>query len=273
MKCAAKRELERQRQLEWERQRRQELLTQRNREQESIVLLKARKKTLEFELEALNDKKTQLEGKLKDVRFRLSAQRREVEQTNQTRETRIAEITLLQQQLQDSQQWLGRLIPDKQSLNDQLKQVQQNSLHRDSLSSLQKAVEQKETSRQQLREQLDAVERETRAKLLEIDAFNTQLKDDCDCWKGELNGREGLFPSNYVKLTTDTDPSTQWCADLHLLDMLSPMERKRQGYIHELIVTEENYVNDLQLVTEVEITDALRKTHHLCSNTALSITL
>ncbi|TKS85966.1 Intersectin-1 SH3 domain-containing protein 1A SH3P17 [Collichthys lucidus] len=57
-------------------------------------------------------------------------------------------------------------------------------------------------------------------------------KDDCDWWKGELNGREG-------------------CADLHLLDMLSPMERKRQGYIHELIVTEENYVNDLQLVTEL----------------------
>ncbi|XP_035760656.1 intersectin-1 [Neolamprologus brichardi] len=611
---AAKRELERQRQLEWERQRRQELLTQRNREQESIVLLKARKKTLEFELEALNDKKSQLEGKLKDVRFRLSNQRKEVEQTNQTRETRITEITLLQQQLQDSQQWLGRLIPDKQSLNEQLKQVQQNSLHRDSLSSLQKAVEQKEMSRQQLREQLDAVEKETRAKLLEIDAFNTQLKslcefyanhcaridalrrqlqeeqrgrqvehtataglgwycrepltrrsaplatdpgsvdalmkqqdmtdkgfnkqqqpvkvvyyralypfdarshdeisitpgdvimvkgewvsscpphppsdvpppitsqkrfhltsppcsfiftkdcetgasesppngkrpspsptkpsesgeeyvamytyesneqgdlsfqqgdivvvtrkegdwwtgmvggktgvfpsnyvkprdstseslgtagktgslgkkpeiaqviapynatgaeqltlapgqlilirkknpggwwegelqargkkrqigwfpanyvkllspstskttpteptppklapastalcqvigmydyvaqnddelafqkgqvitvlnkDDCDWWKGELNGREGLFPSNYVKLTTDTDPSTQWCADLHLLDMLSPMERKRQGYIHELIVTEENYVNDLQLVTEI----------------------
>lgn len=52
-----------------------------------------------------NDKKSQLEGKLKDVRFRLSAQRREVEQTNQTRETRIAEITLLQQQLQVS----GRL--------------------------------------------------------------------------------------------------------------------------------------------------------------------
>ena len=29
----------------------------------------------------------------------------------------------------DSQQWLGRLIPDKQCLNEQLKQVQQNSLH------------------------------------------------------------------------------------------------------------------------------------------------
>ncbi|KAJ8004182.1 hypothetical protein DPEC_G00156120 [Dallia pectoralis] len=174
---AAKREMERQRQLEWERNRRQELLTQRNREQENIVMLKARRKTLEFELEALNDKKCQLEGKLQDIRFRLSAQRHEIESTNKTREIRIAEITLLQQQLQDSQQWLGRLIPDKQCLNDQLKQVQQNSLQRDNLSSLQKAVEVKESSRQQLREQLDAVERETRSKLLEIDAFNTQLKE------------------------------------------------------------------------------------------------
>ncbi|KAF7689532.1 hypothetical protein HF521_012885 [Silurus meridionalis] len=174
---AAKRELERQRQLEWERNRRQELLTQRNREQENIVLLKARKKTLEFELEALNDKKSQLEGKLQDIRFHLSTQRQEIESTNKTRELRIAEITTLQQQLQESQQWLGRLIPDKQCLNDQLKQVQQNSLHRDSLSNLQKAVEVREATRQQLREQLEAVEKETRSKLLEIDAFNAQLKE------------------------------------------------------------------------------------------------
>uniref|UniRef100_A0A8C4GYA8 Intersectin-1 n=1 Tax=Dicentrarchus labrax TaxID=13489 RepID=A0A8C4GYA8_DICLA len=174
---AAKRELERQRQLEWERQRRQELLTQRNREQESIVLLKARKKTLEFELEALNDKKTQLEGKLKDVRFRLSAQRREVEQTNQTRETRIAEITLLQQQLQ------------VRKTNDNHQQINTKDL-----SSLQKAVEQKETSRQQLREQLDAVERETRAKLLEIDAFNTQLKESV-AWRDEAGSSAPGAPS------------------------------------------------------------------------------
>ncbi|XP_029926116.1 intersectin-1 isoform X1 [Myripristis murdjan] len=211
---AAKRELERQRQLEWERQRRQELLTQRNREQESIVLLKARKKTLEFELEALNDKKSQLEGKLQDVRFRLSAQRREVEQTNQTREARIAEITLLQQQLQDSQQWLGRLIPDKQCLNDQLKQVQQNSLHRDSLSSLQKAVEQKEISRQQLREQLDAVERETRSKLLEIDAFNTQLKE-----LREIHSRQQR--QKQKELEGDTHKLTHTLSHIH-----TPSERK-----------------------------------------------
>lgn len=183
-----------------------------------------------------NDKKSQLEGKLKDVRFRLSAQRREVEQTNQTRETRIAEITLLQQQLQVS----IRLTPHQKVsllcasakvcshveslsacrtrssgwggwfLTNRVSTISWNKFSRtvcivsaafkhwhhmlhmffrtvspnlglllpagDSLSSLQKAVEQKETNRQQLREQLDVVERETRAKLLEIDAFNTQLK-------------------------------------------------------------------------------------------------
>ncbi|KAM6997773.1 intersectin-1 [Tautogolabrus adspersus] len=225
---AAKRELERQRQLEWERQRRQELLTQRNREQESIVLLKARKKTLEFELEALNDKKSQLEGKLKDVRFRLSAQRREVEQTNQSRETRIAEITLLQQQLQDSQQWLGRLIPDKQSLNDQLKQVQQNSLQRDSLSSLQKAVEQKETSRQQLREQLDAVERETRAKLLEIDAFNTQLKE-----LREIHSRQQR--QKQKDLEGDTLSLTHTHSHMH-----TPIERKSAELQESRLSSEES---------------------------------
>jgi len=46
----------------------------------------------------------------------------------------------------------------------------------DSLSSLQRAIDMKESTKQQLREQLDAVEKETRSKLLEIDAFNTQLK-------------------------------------------------------------------------------------------------
>lgn len=41
------------------------------------------------------------------------------------------------------------------------------------------------------------------------------------------------------------------CADQSTLDSMSPQEKKRQGYIHELIATEEKYNEDLQLVLEV----------------------
>lgn len=45
---------------------------------------------------------------------------------------------------------------------------------------------------------------------------------------------------------------TLGCADLMTLDTMTPQERKRQGYIHELIQTEETYVEDLELVLEVQ---------------------
>uniref|UniRef100_A0A8D3DIQ3 Intersectin 2b n=1 Tax=Scophthalmus maximus TaxID=52904 RepID=A0A8D3DIQ3_SCOMX len=82
--------------------------------------------------------------------------------------------------------------------------------------------------------------------------INVLDKNNPDWWKGEINGVTGLFPTNYVKMTTvECDPSQQWCADLNSLDSLSPQEKKRQGYIHELIQTEERYVEDLNIVLEV----------------------
>lgn len=50
---AAKKELERQRQLEWERRRKQELLNQKSEEQDEIIKLRAKKRSLEMELEAV----------------------------------------------------------------------------------------------------------------------------------------------------------------------------------------------------------------------------
>uniref|UniRef100_A0A8C1A8R7 Intersectin 2a n=1 Tax=Cyprinus carpio carpio TaxID=630221 RepID=A0A8C1A8R7_CYPCA len=81
-----------------------------------------------------------------------------------------------------------------------------------------------------------------------ITVFN---KDNPDWWKGEVAGVVGLFPTNYVKMTTESDPSQQWCADLLSLESMCTEERKRQGYIHELIQTEETYLEDLELALEV----------------------
>uniref|UniRef100_A0A8C9FQB7 SH3 domain-containing protein n=1 Tax=Pavo cristatus TaxID=9049 RepID=A0A8C9FQB7_PAVCR len=37
--------------------------------------------------------------------------------------------------------------------------------------------------------------------------INVLSKDDADWWQGEISGVTGLFPSNYVKMTTDSDPT------------------------------------------------------------------
>eukprot|EP00057_Strongylocentrotus_purpuratus_P016006 XP_011670480.1 PREDICTED: intersectin-1 [Strongylocentrotus purpuratus] len=83
--------------------------------------------------------------------------------------------------------------------------------------------------------------------------INVLSKEDPDWWRGELNGSEGVFPSNYVQELGDSKsaPATDWTHDVHLLESMSEMEKHRQSRIHELIQTEQAYVDDMQLAVEV----------------------
>ncbi|XP_077977214.1 intersectin-1-like isoform X2 [Glandiceps talaboti] len=84
--------------------------------------------------------------------------------------------------------------------------------------------------------------------------INVVNQDEKDWWKGELNGNTGLFPSNYVQQLTETDSSTsnnKWYKDRKVYENLTPTERKRQQHIHELIDTEQSYVDNMQLVMDV----------------------
>ncbi|XP_060608466.1 intersectin-1-like isoform X3 [Ruditapes philippinarum] len=79
--------------------------------------------------------------------------------------------------------------------------------------------------------------------------INVIKKDDPDWWQGEYNGQTGMFPSNYVQSTTPE--SLSWSSDPQVLAVTSAEESKRQSYIHELINTEETYMQDMSIVLEV----------------------
>uniref|UniRef100_A0A2K6G6N7 Intersectin 2 n=1 Tax=Propithecus coquereli TaxID=379532 RepID=A0A2K6G6N7_PROCO len=174
---AAKQELERQRRLEWERIRRQELLNQKNREQEEIVRLNSKKKSLHLELEALNGKHQQISGRLQDVRLRKQTQKTELEVLDKQCDLEIMEIKQLQQELQEYQNKLIYLVPEKQLLNERIKNMQLNNTPDSGISLLHKKSLEKEELCQRLKEQLDALEKETASKLSEMDSFNNQLKE------------------------------------------------------------------------------------------------
>ncbi|XP_066490567.1 intersectin-2 isoform X1 [Tiliqua scincoides] len=173
---AAKQELERQRCLEWERIRRQDLLNQRNREQEEIVELASKKKSLNLELDALNSKHRQISGRLQDVQNRKQKQKNELDILGKKCDLGLSEIKQLQQQLQEYQNKLILLVPEKQQLSERINHIQLDNPTNADLNSVYRKSSEKEELCQRLREQLDALEKETASKLSEVDAFNHQLK-------------------------------------------------------------------------------------------------
>ncbi|XP_070284876.1 intersectin-2 isoform X2 [Myotis yumanensis] len=197
---AAKQELERQRRLEWERIRRQELLNQRNREQEEIVRLNSKKKSLHLELEALNGKHQQISGRLQDVRLRKQTQKTELEVLDKQCDLEIMEIKQLQQELQEYQNKLIYLVPEKQLLNERIKNIHLGNTPDLGISLLHKKSLEKEELCQRLKEQLDALEKETASKLSEMDSFNSQLKELRKSYNTQQLALEQLHKIKHNKL-------------------------------------------------------------------------
>uniref|UniRef100_A0A3Q3K626 Intersectin 2a n=1 Tax=Monopterus albus TaxID=43700 RepID=A0A3Q3K626_MONAL len=126
-KEAAKQEMERQRREEWERVKKKELGRRREGEQEEISQLRAKKKSLELELEAGNKHK-QISDRLRDAQSKKRIQKAEVDLVNQKRDARIAEIATLQLQFEDWQRKLSQLVPEQQRLAEKLRNISLNKL-------------------------------------------------------------------------------------------------------------------------------------------------
>ncbi|XP_008284406.1 intersectin-2-like [Stegastes partitus] len=182
-KEAAKQELERQRREEWELRRREELGRRREGEQEEISRLRAKKKSLELELEAVGNRHKQISDRLRDAQSKRRIHKAEVELVNQKRDARIAEINSLQLQFEDWQRKLSQLVPEQQKLTEKLRSIGTNKVSASTLSSLSSNVTEKSFSCRRLKDQLDLLEQETTDKLAQMEQYNQELQfgdlDDC----------------------------------------------------------------------------------------------
>uniref|UniRef100_A0A8K9UVM2 Intersectin 2b n=1 Tax=Oncorhynchus mykiss TaxID=8022 RepID=A0A8K9UVM2_ONCMY len=188
-KEAAQRELELQRKEELERRRRGELQRQKSQEQEEVSQLKARKRSLEMELEAGN-KHRQISERLQDAQSRRKVQRCELELANQRRDTARQDINSLQRQLEENQRKLSQLTPEQQRLSDKLKDMALNNLPVSTISSLKSSTSQKDGACRDLKQQLDALEKETAAKLADMDHYQKDIQVRTDQCKREAKLRE-----------------------------------------------------------------------------------
>ncbi|KAM9338901.1 intersectin-2-like [Symphorus nematophorus] len=176
-KEAAKQEMERQRREEWERGKKEELGRRREGEQEEISRLRAKKKSLELELEAVGNKHKQISDRLRDAQSKRWILKAEVDLVNQKRDTRISEINTLQLQFEDWQKKLSQLVPEQQRLTEKLRNISLNKISSVALTSLTGSVTEKGVNCRRLKDQLDTLERETTDKLAQMEQYNKELKE------------------------------------------------------------------------------------------------
>uniref|UniRef100_A0AAV2KEG3 Uncharacterized protein n=2 Tax=Knipowitschia caucasica TaxID=637954 RepID=A0AAV2KEG3_KNICA len=176
-KEAAKHELERRMREEWERDRKEELSRRREGEQEEISNLRARKKCLELELEAVGNKHKHISDRLRDAQSKRRIQKAEVDLINQKRDARIADINTLQIQFEDWQRKLSQLVPEQQRLTEKLRTISLNKVPEGTLLNLTDTVTEKGVSCRRLKDQLNALERETTGKLEEMEQYKKELQE------------------------------------------------------------------------------------------------
>ncbi|XP_031586760.2 intersectin-2b isoform X1 [Oreochromis aureus] len=176
-KEAAQRELERQRKEEWERRRKGELQLKKEQEQDEITKLKAKKRSLELELEAVGDKHRQISDRLRDFQNKKKLQKTELDLNNQRKEARQQDINNLQKQIEEFQRKLSHLTPEQKRLTEKLKNMSLNNLPASTMSTLKMSMTEKKGTCMKLREQLEVLEKETAAKLAEMDQYNKDMQE------------------------------------------------------------------------------------------------
>lgn len=163
--------MERQRQLEWEKQRLQELQQQRQKEQETVLKLKAKNQTLTIELSTLNDQVKELSQKICDTRIGVSNVKSTIDGMRNTRDAQMQEMSQLKNKLKDQNAKLLALSQEKVKLETR------NKINSLDSEQARLAFENKEVTIKNLREKVNDIQVQIESKLSDIDNNNTQLTE------------------------------------------------------------------------------------------------
>ncbi|KAG1699640.1 Intersectin-1 [Nymphon striatum] len=173
---AARREMERQRQLEWERQRSQDLMSQRMKEQETVIHLKSKNKNLTYDLDKMNDKMNELNKKITETRTGVTEIKSEIDNMKGERDKKVTLINSLKLQLKEQNDKILSLNQEKANLETTVKTESEVNPNIDSMNIVMHSFNNKQITLNQLRDMLSNIEKTTAQKLHDIDDNNNQFK-------------------------------------------------------------------------------------------------
>ena len=96
--------------LEWERQRTSELEQHRQREQEKVITLRAKKATVDQELTDLKDKISELSNSITDTRTGVTDVKSFIDGMRTSRDTKMADLNALKAKLKEQNQRLLQVL-------------------------------------------------------------------------------------------------------------------------------------------------------------------
>jgi uncharacterized coiled-coil DUF342 family protein len=123
------RQLEEQRQKEWEAQKIAEMQQQRQREQDNVLKLKAQNQSLSVELSTFNERIKELSQKICDTRVGVTNVKTIIDGMRSTRDTQMSDMAQLKAQVKDQNQRLVQLSQEKAKLDAKTKSGENESLH------------------------------------------------------------------------------------------------------------------------------------------------
>ncbi|KAK4336868.1 hypothetical protein RND71_043903 [Anisodus tanguticus] len=175
LKEAARREMERQRLIEWENQKKSEMLTTKQRVQEALINLKAKKQRMVVDVGQVNSQLNGLKEKVEETRQKVSNAKQEIDNMRVNRDAKLKEMNSLKNQIKVLQERHLIIEQEKLSLSAQLKNI--NITHNNSITdSADFALKSKQIRIDQLKDQLSENEKLKDTKQKDMELHESELE-------------------------------------------------------------------------------------------------